>query len=160
MERIGVIFVCMGNICRSPTAEGVFLRHVEQAGLSDSIHVDSAGTHAYHIKEPPDVRAQRAAQSRGYDLSPLRARRVSAEDFDKFEYVVAMDYENHRNLQQICPPGLEDRLSLFLSFAPDSGVDEVPDPYYGGVKGFDRVLDLVEAASHGLLREIRTRHSL
>lgn len=160
MERIGVIFVCMGNICRSPTAEGVFLRHVEQAGLSDRIYVDSAGTHAYHISEPPDARAQRVAQARGYDLSPLRARRVSAEDFAKFEYVVAMDSENHRNLQQICPPGLEDRLSLFLSFAPDSEVDEVPDPYYGGVKGFDRVLDLIETASHGLLQDIRARYLL
>lgn len=157
---VKVLFVCMGNICRSPTAEGVFTRHVAEAGLSDQIQVDSAGTHAYHIGDPPDVRAQRTALTRGYDLARFRARQVVAADFLQFDYVVAMDSDNWSHLSEICPHGKEDRLSLFLDHAPTTGLKEVPDPYYGGTKGFEYVLDLVETASRGLLENIQRAHSL
>ena len=159
-DTVSVLFVCMGNICRSPTAEGVFIRHVEDAGLASRIKVDSAGTHAYHVGDPPDARAQRTATARGYDLSRLRARRAVASDFTTFDYVVAMDADNRAHLEEICPSGLEDRLSLFLEHAPDTGVVEVPDPYYGGPKGFEYVLDLIEAASQGLLTKIRHSHGI
>jgi len=147
----------MGNICRSPTAEGVFRRHVDNAGLSHIIATDSAGTHAYHIGEAPDARASKAAAKRGYDLSDLRARKAISEDFRRFDYVLAMDEDNYRNLQAICPVGFEDRLTLFLRFARNANRDDVPDPYYGGPKGFEYVLDLVEDASLGLLDDIRRR---
>ncbi len=130
---------------------------VARAGLADSIEIDSAGTHAYHIGEPPDRRSQQTARSRGYDLSSQRARLALAGDFERFEYVVAMDRENQKNLLAICPPGYQERLHLFLDFAPQLGVQDVPDPYYGGPQGFEQVFDLVEAASAGLLAEIRTR---
>lgn len=155
--KISVLFCCMGNICRSPTAHGVFAGMVARAGLADSIEIDSAGTHAYHIGEPPDRRSQQTARSRGYDLSSQRARLALAGDFERFEYVVAMDRENQKNLLAICPPGYQERLHLFLDFAPQLGVQDVPDPYYGGPQGFEQVFDLVEAASAGLLAEIRTR---
>ncbi|MCK5091371.1 MAG: low molecular weight phosphotyrosine protein phosphatase, partial [Gammaproteobacteria bacterium] len=154
-NSIKVLFVCLGNICRSPTAHGVFQHLIEQEGLSGLIEVDSAGTHAYHVKEPPDRRAQQAALKREVDLSPLRARRATADDFDVFDYVLAMDRENLANLEQICPKGMEYKLGLFLSYAPDLGVSEVPDPYYGGTAGFDRVLDLIEDASRGLISHLR-----
>jgi protein-tyrosine phosphatase len=147
----------MGNICRSPTAHGVFQRLVEQAGLTHLVEIDSAGTHAYHIGEPPDARAAQAARQRGVDLSALRARRARVEDFHAFDYVLAMDQDNLRDLRELCPPGLADRLRLFMDFAPEAPAREVPDPYYGGPSGFDRVLDLVEAASAGLLEDIRRR---
>ena len=155
---VRVLFVCLGNICRSPTAEGVFRLVVQQAALTDSIEIDSAGTHAYHIGEPPDRRAQAAAARRGVDLSGLRGRQATRRDIEEFDYVLAMDRENMNNLRAICPPGFESKLRLFLEFA-DRRVDkEVPDPYFGGESGFDRVLDMIEDAALGLLEDIRQRH--
>ncbi|HHI93283.1 MAG TPA: low molecular weight phosphotyrosine protein phosphatase [Gammaproteobacteria bacterium] len=158
MEKIKVLFVCMGNICRSPTAEGVFTRHVQDANLADVIHVDSAGTHAYHVGEAPDPRSQKTALKRGFDLSSQRARRAVAGDFDIFDYILAMDRDNQRSLQAICPVGAEYKLNLFLSYAPNLEHDEVPDPYYGGPLGFERVLDMIEEASAGLLQDIQLRY--
>lgn len=149
-----VLFVCMGNICRSPTAEGVFRHKVRQAELEDHITIDSAGTHAYHVGNPPDSRAQEAARKRDIDLSNQRARRVSADDFTKFDYVIAMDESNKDDLLSICPEGFEHRIHLFLDFA-DRNDTEVPDPYYGQGRGFEIVLDMVEDASEGLLKHIR-----
>lgn len=154
---IRVLFVCTGNICRSPTAEGVFRRVVAQAGLEGRIFIDSAGTHDYHVGEPPDLRTQRAAALRGYDLSRLRARRVEAVDFAKFDYVLAMDEVNLRFLERLCPRVHAKKLHLFLEFTVDPVEREVPDPYYGGGEGFERVLDLVEQASAGLLRHLREK---
>jgi protein-tyrosine phosphatase len=149
-----VLFVCMGNICRSPTAEGVFRHLVEQQGLAGKIIIDSAGTHDYHIGDAPDARAQAAAARRGYDLSGLRARQVLRDDFSTFDYVLAMDQANLGLLQQQCPENYRNRLKLFLEFADDGALREVPDPYYGGAQGFEQVLDLVENAGRGLLRAI------
>jgi protein-tyrosine phosphatase len=147
----------MGNICRSPTAHGVFRSLLEREGMTGLVEVDSAGTHAYHVGEMPDIRAQRAAAHRGIDLRDLRARQARYEDFLLFDYLLAMDRENLQILASSCPPGHANKLGLLMDFAPDLGVREVPDPYYGGPAGFDRVLDLVEAAATGLLEEIRGR---
>ena len=155
---VRVLFVCLGNICRSPTAEGVFRSVVERAGLLEHIEIDSAGTHAYHVDAPPDSRSQAAALRRGIDLSNLRGRRATRADIEQFEYILAMDRENLSNLQAICPPGLEHKLSLFLEYAPDRPEREVPDPYNGGEHGFERVLDMIEEASHGLLVHLRKQH--
>lgn len=149
-----VLFICMGNICRSPTAEGVFRRMVEQQGLAGQIIADSAGTHDYHIGDAPDARSQAAAARRGYDLSGLRARQIVHNDFSTFDYLLAMDETNLRLLQQQCPDDCRERLKLFLEFADDGALREVPDPYYGGAQGFEQVLDLVEQAAQGLLRDI------
>jgi protein-tyrosine phosphatase len=157
---ISVLFVCMGNICRSPTAQGVFERLVEQHKLADVIEIDSAGTHAYHVGDRPDERASAAALQRGIDLSSQQARRVSPDDFDRFDYVLAMDQDNYEILAVSCPSELRARLRLFLEFAPDLLTREVPDPYYGGASGFERVLDLIEEASEGLLADIRQQHGL
>lgn len=154
---VKVLFVCMGNICRSPTAHGVFRELVRQEGLEDAIQIDSAGTHAYHVGNPPDQRAQATARNRGIDLSDLRARQVNPEDFERFDYVLAMDEENLAILRELCPPGREERLRLFLDFAPQRPEREVPDPYYGGPQGFEHVFDLVEEAARGLLEDIRQR---
>ena len=157
--RISVLFVCMGNICRSPTAEGVFRHVLAEAGLADKVHVDSAGTHAYHVGEPPDRRSQAAAERRGISLADIRARKVSEADFSAFDYVIAMDRLNLHTLADIAAAEYHGRLSLFLDYG--SGSDrEVPDPYYGGAAGFERVLDLVEEASLGLLETLRSRHSI
>ena len=156
---VKVLFVCMGNICRSPTAEGVFQQKVEQANLDDHISIDSAGTHAYHVGNPPDGRAQSAALKRDVDLSGQRARRVSADDFLEFDYVIAMDESNKDDLLSICPAGYEDRIHLFLDFA-ERNEKEVPDPYYGQGRGFEIVLNLVEEASDGLLEHIDINTSL
>jgi protein-tyrosine phosphatase len=160
MEKVRVLFVCMGNICRSPTAHGVFRKRVEEAGLIEHIEIDSAGTHAYHVGEPPDKRAQETARRRGIALEDLRARRAVAADLAEFDYVLAMDQENYLALMEICPLGLRDKVQLFMDFAPHMRTREVPDPYYGGPTGFERVFDLVEAAAAGLLDEIRRRHGL
>ena len=153
---IRVLFVCMGNICRSPTAEGVFKHLVRAEGIAGSIESDSAGTHDYHIGDPPDLRSQAAASRRGYDLSALRARQVKVQDFADFDYVVAMDETNRIALRKLCPTQYRERVKLFMEFAPEAGRREVPDPYYGGAQGFDDVLDLVERAARGLLNHIRT----
>ena len=150
-----VLFVCMGNICRSPTAEGVFKAMVASEGLDNRIESDSAGTHGYHIGSPPDHRTIAAAKARGYDLTPLRARRVSAADFAAFDLVLAMDSAHRAALQRLCPPLHKDRLKLFLEFAPDLNDQDVPDPYYGNRDGFEHVLDLAEAGSKGLIQAIR-----
>lgn len=147
----------MGNICRSPTAHGVFRKLVQDEGLADEIHIESSGTHAYHIGEPPDSRAQSTARGRGIDLSDLRAQKVKAADFEAFDYVLAMDEDNFSILSSICPSRYRDRLHMFLDFSEDAPVREVPDPYYGGPSGFDYVFDLVEAGSRGLLADIRRR---
>ncbi len=159
-KTVRVLFVCMGNICRSPTAQGVFRKLVRQENLDGFIESDSAGTHGYHIGEPPDERMQAVAKRRGVDLSDLRARRVTVEDFERFDYILAMDRENYENLMDLCPPPYQDRVQMFMTFAPQLGISEVPDPYYGGAKGFAQVFDLVEAAAQGLLAAICNAHQL
>lgn len=157
MKQVKVLFVCMGNICRSPTAHGVFRDLVQREGLIDLIEIDSAGTHAYHVGNGPDKRAQATADSRGIDLSDLRARQVDEDDFSHYDYVIAMDQENYISLSRQCPDALVDRIYMFMDFAPQMRTREVPDPYYGGDQGFERVFDLVDAASAGLLDTVRQR---
>lgn len=157
MSRYRILFVCTGNICRSPTAEGV-ARHLATAkGFGDLFEFDSAGTHGYHSGDPPDSRAIRAARGRGYDLSTLRARRVTEFDFIAFDYVLAMDREHLDFLQRACPEPHRHKLHLFLDYRLDSELDEVPDPYYGGVEGFEHVLDLVEDAANQLILTLGAR---
>ncbi len=157
-NNVSVVFVCMGNICRSPTAEAVFRHYVENAGLSGKILIDSAGTHDYHIGDAPDLRAQRAAQQRGYDMSKLRGRQIEEGDFHRFDYVLAMDKANLSILHRLAPPASDAQVRLFLEYARHHVEREVPDPYYGGTDGFEKVLDMVEDASEGLLQHIRQRH--
>ncbi len=150
-----VLMVCLGNICRSPLAQGVMEQRLRRSGLFHGVSVDSAGTHGYHLGEPPDPRAVEAAARRGYDISGQRARRIRDGDFQSFDYILCMDQENLQHLKARCP-GLEvDRLRLLLDFAPGSDGQEVPDPYYGGEEGFERALDLIEAAVDGLIPELR-----
>ncbi|MCB0338169.1 MAG: low molecular weight phosphotyrosine protein phosphatase [Bdellovibrionales bacterium] len=158
MEKIGVLFVCLGNICRSPTAEGVFWKTVQNYNLAERIIVDSAGCEAFHVGEPPDIRSQMAASKRGVDISSQRARQISAKDFELFDYILAMDKSNLKHLQQLKPERSKAKLSLFLNFAKEIREQEVPDPYYGGPDGFDRVIDLIEIASLGLIEEIVEKH--
>jgi protein-tyrosine phosphatase len=160
MKKISVLFCCMGNICRSPTAEAIFRARVEEAGLAQQILIDSVGTHDYHIGDPPDRRTQLAAKQRGYDLSNLRGRQVEVADFSRFDYVLAMDNANMAILYRLCPQPLRDRLGLFLKYAQKHREREVPDPYYGGIDGFERVLDMVEDAAEGLLLHIQQQHFL
>lgn len=151
---IGVLFVCMGNICRSPTAEGVFRKLLAEQAPQLKLRVDSAGTHAYHVGQAPDARAIAAARLRGIDISTHRGRQASAEDFENFDYILAMDRDNLEGLRAIQPRDSRAELSLLLAFAADSPVEEVPDPYFGGPKGFERVLDLIEQGATGLLNRI------
>jgi protein-tyrosine phosphatase len=153
-----VLFVCTGNICRSPTAEGVFRALLAANGLADSVTVDSAGTSGWHVGEPPDARAHGAALRRGVDIGDQRARQVGAEDFERFDLVLAMDQGHYRELERLCPDNQGHRLRLFLDFAPALGVRDVTDPYYGSGDGFETVLDMIETASVGLLAEIRASH--
>ena len=155
VEPVRVLFVCTGNICRSPMAEGVFRRQVDAAGLSDRIKVASAGTHDYHIGEPPDGRAQKTAAIRGYDISKFRGRQVIRRDLVECDYVLAMDATNLRYLERMCPAEHTHKLKLLLEFSPDATAREVADPYYGSDSDFERVLDLMESASAGLLEHIR-----
>lgn len=148
-----VLFVCLGNICRSPTADGVFRALVKEHNLQASIIVDSAGTAAYHVGNKPDCRSSLAAKDRGYDLTALRARQVVEVDFYEFDYILAMDNQNLSNLERMQPENSKALLQLFLDFS-DLPECEVPDPYYGEGKGFEVVLDLVESASEGLLRHM------
>jgi protein-tyrosine phosphatase len=150
-----VLFVCTGNICRSPTAEGVFRKLVADAGLDGRLAVESAGTHGYHVGAPPDTRMQAAARARGYDLSRQRARRVQREDFERFDLIVAMDDDHREILVRLAPADTAHKVRLMMEFAPQTDYTEVPDPYYGGPDGFELVLDLVEAAAEGLLAELR-----
>ena len=158
MKQVKVLFVCMGNICRSPTAQGVFERLVQSQGLADRILIDSAGTHAYHVGNPPDKRSQAAAKNRGLDLSGQRARKVTSEDIEEFDYVLAMDRTNLEDLKDLLAVSQQERVRLFMTFAEHWNVVEVPDPYYGGERGFERVLDMVEDAAAGLLDHIRRHH--
>ncbi len=151
-----VLFVCLGNICRSPTAEGVFRAQLEAAGLQAGVVVDSAGTGSWHVGEKPDQRATLAAAERGYQLDSLRARQVCRGDFEQFDYILAMDGDNLASLQRLAPASYAGHLSLFLDFHPESTLLEVPDPYYGGSEGFAQVLDMIEIAGQGLLTQIRT----
>ena len=155
MIRTGVLFVCMGNICRSPTAEAAFRRLVEDAGEADTFDIDSAGTHAYHVGETADPRAVRAAERRGLDLSRSVGRQATRDDFRRFDYILAMDRQNCRDLMRLGGPRADGRLRLFLDYAPELGLQDVPDPYFGGPRGFERVLDIVAAGATGLLESIR-----
>ncbi|HSG21479.1 MAG TPA: low molecular weight protein-tyrosine-phosphatase [Azonexus sp.] len=152
-----VLLVCMGNICRSPTAEGVLRQYIKINNLADKVEVDSAGTHGYHVGEAPDSRTQRAASIRGYNLSQLRARKVARQDLDYFDLILAMDKSNLDNLQRMATPEQQERIKLFMPYAKNFEDDEVPDPYYGLGHGFDLVLDMVEDASQGLIEEIKQK---
>jgi len=150
----------MGNICRSPTAHGVFRKLVQEAGLSDDIYIESSGTHAYHVGEPPDSRAQQTARHRGIDMSDLRGQRVKSSDFAEFDYILPMDLQNYEILIDSSPKEHHDKIKMFLHYAPSISTREVPDPYYGGASGFDQVFDMVEAGSRGLLEDIMQNHGL
>lgn len=157
---ISVLFVCLGNICRSPTAHGVFQKLVDDAGLNQQISVDSAGTAAWHAGKAPDARSSQHALQRGFDLSSLRARQAVTEDFERFDYIFAMDADNLHNLSAIAPAEHQGHLGLLLDFAEGVSEREVPDPYYGNGQGFERVLDLVENACTHLLANIKQSRGL
>lgn len=153
-QNASILFVCLGNICRSPSAEAVFKHKVKEHNLD--LRIDSAGTMGYHTGSPPDERSSEAGEARGYDFSGLACRRVRSEDFDEFDFIVAMDHENIKHLKSACPEPLQHKLHLFMSFS-DTEEDIVPDPYYGGKKGFEYVLDLIELASDGLIEHLKNR---
>lgn len=152
-----ILFVCMGNICRSPTAEGVTRKIIINKGMHKIIKVDSAGTHGYHIGEPPDPRTREAALRRGIDLSSLRARKVVPQDFEHFDLLLAMDRDNLELLKRGARPEHHAKLGLFMSYASRFDTDEVPDPYYGGEQGFELVLDMAEDAARGLIEALQRR---
>lgn len=153
-KTVAVLFVCTGNICRSPTAEAIFRKIVADAGLGEAILADSAGTHAYHVGEPPDSRARAAASRRGYDMSGLRAKKVERTDFDRFDLILAMDGEHRSFLEGLRSPAAEGQVKLIMSYARRFAEKEVPDPYYGGPQGFERVLDMLEDSAQGLLETL------
>jgi protein-tyrosine phosphatase len=155
--KYSVLFVCMGNICRSPTAHGVFRQKVSDQGLAEMVTVDSAGTHNYHPNSPPDERSQAHAAKRGYDLSNLRARQIQEEDFERFDLILVMDWDNLALVQDACPPKHMAKVRRLTEFCIRLDSPVVPDPYYGGSNGFDHVLDLVEDACEGLIGQIRKR---
>lgn len=150
-----VLFVCTGNICRSPTAEGVFRKLAADSGMSEAVLADSAGTHGYHVGEPPDSRAQSAAADRGYDLSGLRARRVERADFERFDLIVAMDQGHLAILSRMAGAAAAHKLKLMMSYASRFSAKDVPDPYYGGPQDFEQVLDMLEDGARGLLDSVR-----
>ncbi|WP_374619708.1 low molecular weight protein-tyrosine-phosphatase [Pandoraea sp.] len=156
MKKASVLFVCMGNICRSPSADGIFRHRLAQAGRCDVVDVDSAGTHSYHIGHAPDERTQAAAQRRGYDLSALRARRVQAGDFERFDWIVAMDNANVAELMARCPAEYRHKIVRLMDFSTRYDATEVPDPYYGGAQGFETVLDYIEDGLDGLLARLES----
>lgn len=149
------MFVCTGNICRSPTAESVFAHQVKQAGLGDQVEADSAGTIGYHEGAPPDPRSQRAAEDRGYHMTGMQARLLRRGDFADFDLLLAMAREHERHMRSMSPPEHAGKVEMFLRYAPELDLRDVPDPYYGGERGFDDVLDMIEAASAGLLDHVR-----
>ena len=153
---VSVLFVCLGNICRSPTAEGVFRRVCQEQGVADQIRIDSAGTANWHAGKPPDARAVMTAKGRGVDISGLRARQATAADFYDFDFVIAMDDSNVEDLKILRPVDAPAELHRFLAFAGSDAPRDVPDPYYGGDEGFEQVLDLITEASRGLLNHLRT----
>jgi protein-tyrosine phosphatase len=155
--RFSLLFLCMGNICRSPTAHGVFRDLVNARGLHHQIHIDSAGTHNYHPGSPPDKRSQKHAIKRGYDLSDLRARQISELDYEQHDLLLAMDWDNLALAQQDCPPEHQRKLRRLTEFCKNHQAAVVPDPYYGGDAGFEHVLDLIEDACEGLLEHIQQR---
>ncbi len=150
-DKIRVLMVCLGNICRSPTAEAMLRLKVRQAGLDDRIEVDSAGTADYHVDSPPDRRAIAHGERRGLEMRSLRGRQVARDDFDRFDHILAMDDDNLDDLKRLRPAGSRAKVALLMSYAPQAGSREVPDPYYGSADGFERVLDLVDAASEGFI---------
>lgn len=152
--RYSVLFLCMGNICRSPTAHGVFRHKVQMSGLAQQVQVSSAGTHNYHPGEAPDLRSQHAAAERGYDLSDLRARQLNAQDFERHDLLLAMDWDNLALAEQLCPPAHRRKLRRLTEFCRHHEAAVVPDPYYGGESGFQQVLDLIEDACDGLLEHV------
>lgn len=158
MSKVSVLFVCLGNICRSPTAHAVFRKQVEEAGLADVIEIDSAGTAAYHVGKQPDMRAMQTARNRGIEMMDLRARKVDFGDFYVYDYILAMDDANYHNLLELALPEQKDRVQMFLEYASGFEETEVPDPYYGGAQGFEHVFDLVDSASKGLLNHIKQTH--
>lgn len=157
---VKILFVCTGNICRSPTAEGVFRHRAAAAGLAASVETGSAGLAGYHVGEPPDRRSVAAARARGYRIDDLRARKVRPTDFQAYDLILAMDRGHYEELRRLAPPDLRDRVRLFLSYAPETGRLDVPDPYYGDQADFGTVLDLVEAGAAGLLQVVRDRFRL
>ena len=152
-----ILFVCTGNICRSPTAEGVFRDLATRAGLAEDVFADSAGTHGYHVGEPPDARSSAAAAERGFDLTSLRARRVAVSDFETFDLILAMDNEHLARLEAMRPNTARAEVKLYLDFHPKHKGRDVPDPYYGGEEGFTRVLDMIEETSVVLVEHVRKR---
>ncbi|MCB9996007.1 MAG: low molecular weight phosphotyrosine protein phosphatase [Rhodospirillales bacterium] len=155
MNKYGVLFVCTGNICRSPTAEGVFRHYAAQQGLSGHLHIDSAGTHGYHVGEPPDSRAIAAALARGVDMNDLRARKFSPADYGDFDLILAMDSGHHNIITRQIPNDARAQVALFMDYAPQAGSRDVPDPYYGGTAEFEYALDLVEQGVQGLIDHVR-----
>lgn len=154
MKKTRVIFVCMGNICRSPTAEGVFRKLALESSLAGGLEVDSAGSHGFHVGEPPDPRSIKHAAMRGVELGCLRARKVTARDFEHFDYVIAMDENNVHQMKSICPDHLADKIQLLMAYVDAGDSLEVPDPYYGKAADFEMVLDLVEQGSRGLISHL------
>ena len=159
LQPVKVLFVCMGNICRSPTAHGVFQSLVDEQGLGESIQVDSAGTHSYHIGTPPDLRSQAMAKSRGVDLGDLRARRFVSADFTEFDYLLGMDHDNLANMLALMPDASSAQVKLMLEYSDRFEQQEIPDPYFGE-DGFDMVFDMIDDAARGLLRDIRSQHGI
>lgn len=157
-QDVSILFVCLGNICRSPTAHGVFRAFLHERGLAKRVRVDSAGTGNWHVGEPPDFRSFEAAAMRGYDIGDLCARQVKPRDFLKFDYILAMDQDNLDNLRRMCPENARTKPELFLRYAQGAALLEVPDPYYGGESGFEDVLDLVESGAAGLLAHLQGQH--
>ena len=157
-----ILFVCLGNICRSPTADGVFRHLAKQEAKLGELEIDSCGTSAHHVGESPDPRSVKAAKARGYDLSPIRSRKITLSDFAVFDYILAMDQQNLQQIERLAEQASKDivggsnaKVSLFLDFDTQSSQREVPDPYYGGARGFDQVIDLIEGASQGLITELQ-----
>ncbi len=159
-ERVRILFVCMGNICRSPTAHAVLRQRLDATGLGDRIAIDSAGTHGFHVGRGPDRRAEEAARARGYAMADLRARQIEAEDLATYDYVIAMDEANLEDVQRLADRASRARVARLLDFLSEPPQRDVPDPYYGGPNGFEQVLDLVEAASDALIERVRRDHGL